>query len=207
MNIIQHPRFGEVRTEKHNGEFIFCANDICEALNLNQGTNRSLQNLDDDEKLTRKVYASGQNREMLFVTESGLYALIIRSNKPEARKFRKWITSEVLPSLRKYGIYSTDIRVMDKAFLKSERAAIKNMLTAVDDSLSWTDKRLVAKQCLTTEYTVSKVLKGDAQDAAMMSLLYARATGNKMLNKMFYTQEGAELLLQKLKSNHPMMRP
>ena len=88
MNLIQHPQFGEVRTEKHNGEFVFCAADICEILEL-QNVTKALYILDEDEKLTLLIRSSGQNREMNFVTESGLYTLIMKSRKPEARKFRR----------------------------------------------------------------------------------------------------------------------
>jgi prophage antirepressor-like protein len=159
--------------------------------------------LDEDESDVRKVYIRSENgvnqyREMQFVTESGLYALIIRSNKPAARKFRKWITAEVLPSLRKYGVYSTDAKDMDRAVRRLEDKKIKQLLTAIDGGLSATDKRLVARQCQTDEYEVWDVLSGRKRDAHMLALLYARATGNKMLNKSFYTLEGAEILLNEL---------
>ncbi|MGA1846781.1 phage antirepressor KilAC domain-containing protein, partial [Deferribacter abyssi] len=68
-------------------------------------TEVALRKLEDDEKLTRKIYVSGQHRKVWLINESGLYALILRSNKPNAKKFRKWVTSEVLPSIRKTGKY------------------------------------------------------------------------------------------------------
>jgi len=197
-NMIQHPQFGEVRTEKVGSDFVFCAKDVYEVLDLIWKGSKNMGYLDEDEKVSKKVYTAGGNQEMVFVTESGLYALIIRSNKPSARKFRKWITSEVLPSLRKYGTYSMDEKVMDRAKAKAERKAIAQMLKEINDRLSASDKRLVAKQCLATEFYVSKVLHGEIQDCYMVSLLLARATGNKELNKIFYTQEGAETIMQEL---------
>jgi prophage antirepressor-like protein len=103
-NLLQHPQFGQIRVEKRGEGFIFCAKDVCDALEL---TNPSvaIQSLDEDERSKKSL---GRQGETWFVTKSGMYALIIRSNKPMARKFREWITSEVLPSLRKYGVYSTD---------------------------------------------------------------------------------------------------
>jgi prophage antirepressor-like protein len=80
------------------------AKDICDILDLSD-VNKTLEKLDNDEKLTRKIFVSGQNRKMWLVNESGLYALIMRSNKPEAKAFRKWVTSEVLPAIRKKGYY------------------------------------------------------------------------------------------------------
>lgn len=83
----------------------FVAKDVCDVLGLSD-TNKALLNLDEDEKLTRNIFGSGQNRKMWIISESGLYALILRSNKPYAKTFRKWITSEVIPSLLKKGFYS-----------------------------------------------------------------------------------------------------
>lgn len=83
----------------------FIAKDVCDVLKLTR-TNDAVKKLDDDEKLMRKVSASGQNRTFWLVNESGLYNLIFRSNKPEARQFRKWVTNEVLPQLRQQGSYA-----------------------------------------------------------------------------------------------------
>ena len=197
-NLLKHSQFGEIRTERKGDDFLFCAKDVCEVLGIEWKGSHNLGHLDDDEMVTRKVYTPGGYQSMIFVTESGLYALIIRSNKPAARKFRKWITSEVLPSLRKYGVYSTDVKDIARAERKLEDRKIKQLLAAIDGGLSATDKRLVARQCQTDEYEVYDVLTGRRRDAHMLALLYARATGNKLLNKSFYTLEGAELLLNEL---------
>ena len=82
----------------------FVAKDVCAALELSD-VSMSVSKLDDDEKLIQKIFVSGQNRDVVVVNESGLYTLILRSNKPEAKRFRKWVTSEVLPNIRKNGIY------------------------------------------------------------------------------------------------------
>jgi prophage antirepressor-like protein len=211
-NLLQHPQFGEIRVEKVGEEFLFCAKDVCDALGMNQKVDSALRGLDEDEKLILKISVSGQhrgpekpdsgqNRDMLFVTESGLYALVIRSNKPAARGFRKWITSEVLPALRKYGVYSVDVKVTGRAEKKAEDRAVKALLGAVSRELSETDRRLVAKQRMTSGHEVWRVLEGQKEDARMLALLYARATGNKLLRNSFYTQEGAERLLAALNSN------
>ena len=98
----------EVRVIKNeNGDPWFVARDVCCILDI-KNVSQALDNLDDDEKLIYKIHISGQIRDVLCVTESGLYALIIRSNKPKAREFRKWITSEVLPQIRKTGTYTID---------------------------------------------------------------------------------------------------
>lgn len=82
----------------------FIAVEVCEILDLQNPTDR-LRSLDDDEKLPYVLHRSGQNREVNLVNESGLYNLIFQSRKPAAKLFRKWVTGEVLPAIRKTGKY------------------------------------------------------------------------------------------------------
>ena len=98
-------RSHEVRTVIRDGEPWFVAKDVCDVLGLSD-TNAALRGLDEDEKGTTNSRTLGGNQTMLTVNESGLYALIFKSRKPEAKAFRKWVTSEVLPSIRKTGKYS-----------------------------------------------------------------------------------------------------
>lgn len=83
----------------------FVGKDVCDVLGI-QNNRQAIRELDDDEKLMYKIYTSGQNRDTWIISESGLYALIFRSNKPYAKTFRKWITSEVIPALLKKGYYN-----------------------------------------------------------------------------------------------------
>jgi hypothetical protein len=94
-----------VRIVMIDGDPWFVARDLCEALNL-RDTSKACARLDVDEKLIRTLVVSGQNREVVIISESGMYRLVFRSRKPEAQAFRKWVTSEVLPSIRKTGRYS-----------------------------------------------------------------------------------------------------
>ncbi len=95
-----------VRTLVLNDEVYFVAKDICNVLDI-QNSREATKKLDEDELVSEKMTSGGQTREMTLINESGMYKLIFRSNKPEAKKFTKWITSEVLPSIRKTGSYST----------------------------------------------------------------------------------------------------
>lgn len=94
-----------IRSLNIAGEPFFVGKDVCDILEL-KNSRKSLSALDEDEKLVYQIVTSGQRREVIVVNESGLYHLIFRSNKPEAKAFRKWVTSEVLPALRKSGNYS-----------------------------------------------------------------------------------------------------
>lgn len=88
-----------------NNQPLFLAKDVCEVLEYSD-VSMTLQKLDDDEKMIQRIFVSSKNRDVWFVTQSGLYSLILRSNKPEARQFRKWITSEVIPALINHGTYT-----------------------------------------------------------------------------------------------------
>lgn len=89
---------------QENGAPLFIAKEICEHLDISD-TSMATKSLDDDEKLIQTLFVSGQNRRVTLITESGLYSMVIRSNKSEAKAFKKWITSEVLPSIRINGSY------------------------------------------------------------------------------------------------------
>lgn len=82
----------------------FVARDVCDILDLDNITN-ALLGLDEDELTSEFLMSGGQRREMKLISESGLYTLVIRSNKPQAKPFRRWVTREVLPSIRKTGGY------------------------------------------------------------------------------------------------------
>ena len=94
----------ELRTVIEGEEIWWIGKEVCEILELSD-VGKSIERLDDDEKLIRKIFVSGQNRDVWTVNEPGLYSLILTSNKPEAKKFKRWITHEVIPSIRKTGGY------------------------------------------------------------------------------------------------------
>lgn len=117
LQIFNNEEFGEVRTVVVNNEPMFCLMDICKALEIKNATDVS-KRLDEDE-LTRLNLGSRAG-ETWFVTESGLYAVILRSDKPNAKKFRKWVTSEVLPSIRKTGRYGKPMTTAEKIQLLAQ---------------------------------------------------------------------------------------
>ncbi len=96
----------EVRTVQKDGEPWWVLKDVCEVLGISKYRDTAAR-LEDDERELIRVDTLGGAQEMLCVNESGLYNVILRSDKPEAKPFRKWITSEVLPSIRRHGAYMT----------------------------------------------------------------------------------------------------
>jgi prophage antirepressor-like protein len=110
QNAIMPFRFEEqaVRTLLIDGDPWFVAKDVCDILG-HSNSRMALEMLDEDEKGVSKVYTLGGDQDMNIINESGLYNLIFRSNKPEAKAFRKWVTSEVLPTIRRTGAFGTPI--------------------------------------------------------------------------------------------------
>ena len=107
LMLFQKEEFGQVRVVERNGEPWFVAKDVCECLELGNPRS-SLALLDEDEKGVHSVDTPGGKQEMTIVSEPGLYSLIIRSRKPEAKAFKRWVTHDVIPSIRKRGLYATE---------------------------------------------------------------------------------------------------
>jgi len=114
-NELQLFNYGDspVRAIEQNGEFWFVAKDVCDALELTNPT-EAIKSLDDDEKNTLRISEGNQNQRgnpnFNVISESGLYALIMRSNKPAAKRFSKWVRKEVLPTLLRTGTYTIGVR-------------------------------------------------------------------------------------------------
>ena len=149
LTVFQNPEFGEVRTLECNGEPWFVLKDVCDALGI-KATKDVVKRLDDDERgLTPIEDSAGRHQETTIINESGLYSVIMRSDKPEAKKFRKWVTSEVLPAIRKTGSYT-----MPK--LSKEMQA----LFLLDDRTQKQEARLTAlENTMTVDYSQQQTLK------------------------------------------------
>jgi len=104
IKIFENEEFGKVRTVIIDGEPWFVLADICKILEISN-SRMVAGRLDAEELMSVKLTSGGQRREMTAVSESGLYAVILRSDKPQAKPFRKWVTTEVLPTIRRTGGY------------------------------------------------------------------------------------------------------
>lgn len=103
LQVFTNKECGEIRVLKRNGEAWFVAVDVCKALDINNAR-QAVTRLDDDEKCT---VISNDGRQMNIVSESGLYSLVLSSRKKEAKTFKRWVTHEVLPEIRKTGGYNS----------------------------------------------------------------------------------------------------
>lgn len=164
MNEIQTFNYNsnEVRTIQRDGEPWFVLRDVCGVLAL--GTPAKVaERLDEDEKGVSQIHTPGGDQSMTIINESGLYNVILRSDKPEAKPFRKWVTSDVLPTIRRHGMYAT-------------AETVEKMLADPDTTIKLLETikaELEARKALEAqaESDKPKVLFADAVSASHTSIL------------------------------------
>ena len=132
MNEIFNFHGQDVRAVTINNEPYFVGKDVAGILGYQNGSRDVNRHVDEEDKLKYRFGTSGQDREMIIINESGLYSLILSSKLPQAKEFKRWVTSEVLPTIRKNGMFATDELLDNPDFaiatlqkLKEEREAKK----------------------------------------------------------------------------------
>lgn len=125
LEIFKNDEFGEIRTIIVENEPYFVGKDVAVALQYSDTSDAIKRHVDEEDKLTRRFTDSGQSRNMYIINESGLYSLILSSKLPNAKKFKRWVTSEVLPSIRKNGGY-----IANQENLSSEEILARAVLVA-----------------------------------------------------------------------------
>lgn len=126
VRLFSNPEFGSVRTTKINGEIWFVGKDVAEALGYSNTREAVLCHVDQEDKTEVGIHDGSQNRNMIAINESGLYSLILRSQLQSAKRFKRWVTSEVLPAIRKTGEYSvrekkTESYLIEDPIARAER--------------------------------------------------------------------------------------
>lgn len=168
LQVFNNEEFGQVRTVVQGEDVWFVAKDVADVLEY-RDTHNMVRFLDEDEKDTHQVSTLGGNQTMKVINESGLYSAILKSKKPQAKAFKKWVTSEVLPSIRKHGAYMTD-QVLEQAVTNPEfMIGILTKLKEEKEKLAAAQQQIVQQQplvvfaeaCMQSEQTlkVSEVAK------------------------------------------------
>lgn len=133
IQIFKSEEFGQIRTVDVNGEIYFVGKDVAAALGYLAERNAIAAHVDNDDKMTHRISASGQNRDMTIINESGLYSLVLSSGLPNAKKFKRWITTEVIPSIRKNGGYLANQENMSPAEIVANALIVANNIIADKD--------------------------------------------------------------------------
>ena len=154
----------KVRSLLLNNEPWFVGKDVAEVLGYERADNAIRNHIDKEDKLMHQISASGQNRNMTIINESGLYSLVLSSKLPSAKKFKRWVTSEVLPALRKTGQYQvkelSGSELMAKALIEAQ-----NVLAAKDKVIEEMKPKALFADAVATSHTsilvgeLAKILK------------------------------------------------
>ena len=119
LQIFNSPEFGAIRTIEKDGEPWFVGKDVAAALGYKEPTKAAREKVDDDDKGVSKIDTPSGIQEMTIINESGLYSLVLSSKLPTAKKFKRWVTNEVFPSIRKHGAYMTP-ETLEKVLLSPD---------------------------------------------------------------------------------------
>lgn len=157
MQIFKNDDFGKIRATEIDGEPWIVAKDVCDALGLD--TSHVRRGLDDDEVVSLPNW-QGKGSAPLIVSEAGLYSLVLKSRKPEAKAFKRWVTHEVLPAIRRHGAYMTDEKAFD---VTHNSSGLADLLQQAADQLKQKDIQI--------ERMKPKALFADAVATADTSIL------------------------------------
>lgn len=111
LKIFNNEEFGQIRAIEQDGEPWFVGKDVAEALGYSNSRKALSDHVDEEDKGVTKRDTLGGAQDMTIINESGLYSLVLSSKLPTAKKFKRWVTSEVIPSIRKHGAYLTDQKI------------------------------------------------------------------------------------------------
>lgn len=192
LQIFKNEQFGEIRTITKDGQPWFVAKDISNILGYSE-TNRMTARLDEDESISTKL--EGMNMNSTLINESGFYNAVLGSQKLEAKKFKKWVTGEVLPTIRKHGAYMTD-NTIEKALINPD-FLIKLATNLKEEKF----KRLEAEKKI--ELQQPKVIFADAVSVSHTSILVGELA--KLL-KQNGIDIGQNRLFEKLRTEGYLIR-
>lgn len=173
LQVFKNEEFGEIRTVEQGGDTWFIANDVCRALELDN-SRQALSRLDEDEKDVTLNDTLGGMQTMAIINESGLYSLVLSSRKPEAKAFKRWITHEVLPAIRRTGSYSnqpTGGKLLAMAVLEAQK-----LLEAKDEEIArMKPKEIFADSVASSHSTIligelAKILKANGYETGQKRL-------------------------------------
>lgn len=153
LQIFNSPEFGEIRTIERDGEPWFVGKDVAAALGYKEPTKATRDKVDSEDRGVSKIDTPSGTQEMAIINESGLYSLVLSSKLPTAKQFKHWVTSEVLPSIRKHGAYMTP-ETLEQAILNPD--TIIKIATALKEEQDKRKALEVANTALTVDNQIMK---------------------------------------------------
>lgn len=194
LQIFKNEQFGEVQLLEINNEPWFIGKEIAEILGYKNSRDALSKHVDEEDKGVAKRDTLGGSQDQVIINESGLYSLILKSKLPQAKQFKRWVTSEVLPSIRKHGGYLTDNKLEEALLnpdtlislatqLKEEREARKQLQVA--NSQLMVDNQIMQPKAQYFDDLVARNLLTSFRDTAKMLKIKEREFINWLLDKKF----------------------
>ena len=163
LKIFHNPEFGKIRIVEVNNEPWFVGKDVAKILGYSNSRKALIDHIDEEDKGVTKCDTLGGTQNLTIINESGLYSLVLSSKLPTAKKFKRWVTSEVLPSIRKHGAYLTPEK-LEEALLNPD-----TLIKLATDLKAEREKRIALE--VQAEQDKPKVLFADAVSASHTSIL------------------------------------
>ncbi|HEM6592055.1 phage antirepressor KilAC domain-containing protein [Streptococcus suis] len=194
LQIFKNEQFGQVQLLEINTEPWFVGKEIAEILGYKNSRDALSKHVDEEDKGVAKRDTLGGSQDQVIINESGLYSLILKSKLPQAKQFKRWVTSEVLPSIRKHGGYLTDNKLEEALLnpdtlislatqLKEEREARKQLQVA--NSQLMVDNQIMQPKAQYFDDLVARNLLTSFRDTAKMLKIKEREFINWLLDKKF----------------------
>lgn len=166
IKIFENPTFGKVRTTELNGEPYFVGKDVAEILGYKETAKAIRTKVDHDDKGVSVLDTPGGKQEIIVINESGVYSLVFSSKLPRAKEFKHWVTSEILPSIRRHGAYMTD-DILAKTIenpdflinLLNDMKQEKEKRKALEEKVQQDKPKVLFAECV--EASKSSILVGD----------------------------------------------
>jgi len=159
LQIFENERFGKVRVVMRDGEPWFVAKDVCDCLELGN-SREAISRLDEDEKGVISNDTPGGTQDMSIISEAGLYSLVLGSRKPEARGFKRWITHDVLPDLRKHGVVGSNDAIITRIMTDHKFVAdIVATLHTLAEKAQAAERKVAILSHVNKTYTATEMAK------------------------------------------------
>ncbi|WP_144521620.1 phage antirepressor [Bacillus pumilus] len=185
----------EVRTVIQDGQPWFVAKDVADILKYQNGSRDINRHVDEDDRTKIMLFDGNQNKEIIIINESGLYSLILSSKMPDAKKFKRWVTSDILPTIRKTGGYVANDDLFIQTYLPQADEQTKHFFRATLQTMKEQSKQIEAMK--------PKALFADAVEASKSSVLVGELAKQIQQNNV---QIGPNKLFEWLRENGYLIR-